>query len=94
MKVHIDIDCTPEEARVFFGLPDVQPMQAAVMKELQARMLSSMQAMDPETLVKTWMPAGIAGMEQLQRMFWQQFGGAGNPMGGPMGAAGGDKSKK
>jgi hypothetical protein len=85
MKVHIDIDCTPEEARVFFGLPDVQPMQEAVMKELQARMLTSMQAMDPETLVKTWMPAGIAGMEQLQRMFWQQFGAAGGP---------GDKTKK
>ena len=59
MKIHVEIDCTPEEARVFFGLPDVQPMQAAVMKELQARMLSSMQAMDPETLVKTWMPAGM-----------------------------------
>lgn len=74
MKVHIDIDCTPEEARVFFGLPDVQPMQEAVMKEMQARMLTSMQAMDMETLMKTWMPAGIAGMEQLQKMFWQQFG--------------------
>ena len=74
MKVHIDIACTPEEARVFFGLPDVQPMQEAVMKEMQARMLTSMQAMDMETLMKTWMPAGIAGMEQLQKMFWQQFG--------------------
>lgn len=23
MKVHIEIDCTPEEARTFMGLPDV-----------------------------------------------------------------------
>ncbi len=75
MKVHIDIDCTPEEARAFFGLPDVQPVQAAVMKELETRLMSAMQAMDPETLMKTWVPAGLAGMEQLQRMFWQQFGG-------------------
>lgn len=75
MKVHIDIDCTPEEARTFFGLPDVAPMQEAVMKELQARMMSAMHQMDPDTLMKTWMPAGIAGLEQMQKMFWQQFAG-------------------
>jgi hypothetical protein len=76
MKVHVDIECTPEEARAFFGLPDVQPVQAAVMKELETRLMSGMQAMDPETLMKTWVPAGIASMEQMQRMFWQQFGGS------------------
>jgi hypothetical protein len=76
MKVHIDIECTPEEARTFLGLPDVQPVQAAVMKELETRLMSGMQAMDPETLMKTWVPAGIASMEQMQRMFWQQFGGS------------------
>jgi hypothetical protein len=76
MKIHVDIDCTPEEARAFFGLPDVQPVQAAVMKELENRLLAGMQAMDPETLMKTWVPAGLANMEQLQRMFWQQFGGS------------------
>ena len=76
MKVHVDIECTPEEARTFFGLPDVQPVQAAVMKELENRLMASMQAMDPETLMKTWVPAGIASMEQMQRMFWQQFGGS------------------
>jgi hypothetical protein len=75
MKVHIDIDCTPEEARTFFGLPDVAPMQEVVMKELQDRMMAAMRSMDPETLMKTWMPAGIAGLEQMQKMFWQQFGG-------------------
>jgi Tfp pilus assembly PilM family ATPase len=75
MKVHIDIDCTPEEARSFLGLPDVQPVQAAMMHELEQRLKSAMQAMDPETLMKTWLPAGIANMEQMQRMFWQQFGG-------------------
>jgi hypothetical protein len=27
MKVHVEIDCTPEEARRFMGLPDVtRPM--------------------------------------------------------------------
>jgi len=32
-------------------------------------------AMDPETLMKTWVPAGMSNLEQMQRMFWQQFGG-------------------
>ena len=27
MKVNIEVDCTPDEARRFLGLPDVAPMQ-------------------------------------------------------------------
>ena len=76
MKIHIDIDCTPEEARTFMGLPDVAPRQDAVMKEMQDRMMAAMRSMDPETLMKTWLPAGISNLEQMQKMFWQQFGGA------------------
>lgn len=75
MKVKIDIDCSPEEARAFFGLPDVAPMQRAVMQEMQDRMLGAMRGTDAETLLKTWMPAGVASLEQMQKMFWQQFAG-------------------
>lgn len=70
MKVTIDIDCTPEEARVFFGLPDVKPIQDAMMDEVKAKMQSGMQGMDMESLMKTWMPTGIQGLEQFQKMFW------------------------
>ncbi|MBI2235875.1 MAG: hypothetical protein HYU60_02790 [Magnetospirillum sp.] len=75
MKITLDVDCTPEEARSFFGLPDVKPMQDAVMKEIQDRMTANLQAMDPETMIKTWLPAGVQGMEQMQKMFWAQFTG-------------------
>ena len=34
MKVTVEIDCTPDEARQFMGLPDVKPLQAAVMAKL------------------------------------------------------------
>lgn len=71
MKIHVDVDCTPEEARAFLGLPDVAPMQAAVMQEMQERMLGAMRGIDAETLMKTWMPGG-AGLEQVQK-FWQGF---------------------
>ncbi len=75
MKVTINIDCTPEEARTFLGLPDVAPMQKAVMKKLQADMMAGLDAMDPETLLKTWLPTGLKGWEQMQKAFWQQMTG-------------------
>jgi len=73
MKISIDVDCSPEEARAFLGLPDVAPMQAAVMEELGKRMSAGLEAMDPETLMKTWMPLGLQGLEQAQKMFWSQM---------------------
>ena len=76
MKVKIDIDCTPEEARAFMGLPDVKPMQETMMKEVEERMRANLQAMDPETMFKTWLPASLQGWEQMQRMFWSKMTGA------------------
>ena len=76
MNVKIDIDCTPEEARTFLGLPDVKPLQEAMLKEVEAKMLANLQAMDPETMFKTWLPAGMQGLEQMQRMFWSNMAGS------------------
>jgi hypothetical protein len=73
MKITVDIDCTPEEARHFLGLPDVKPMQDALMQQLQDRMSANLQAMDPETMLKTWLPASIQGFEQIQKAFWSQM---------------------
>ena len=86
MKVTFDIDCTPEEARRFLGLPDVVPMQEAMMKELEARMQENMRSLSPEEMMKTWFPhmqGGGAGSPQsammqnltdMQKMFWSQMG--------------------
>ncbi|MGQ0663438.1 MAG: DUF6489 family protein [Pseudomonadota bacterium] len=74
MKVRIDIDCTPEEARAFFGLPDVKPMQEAAMAEVTARLKEALGAIDPETMIKTWLPGSIEGWERMQKMFWGQAG--------------------
>jgi hypothetical protein len=75
MKISIDIDCTPDEARIFFGLPNVQPMQDALMKKIEERMSANLDAMTPEALLKNWLPAGVQGMEQLQALFWQSLQG-------------------
>ena len=77
MKVTIDIECTPEEARTFLGLPDLQPMQQAVLGQLQERLSANLAVMDPETLFKTWLPAGLQNLEALQRFFWSQMTGGG-----------------
>ena len=82
MKIKIDIDCTPDEARTFFGLPDVKPMQEALIAQLQERMSANLSAMDPETLIKTWMPMGLQGLEQMQKAFWSQMSQAVGPAGG------------
>lgn len=78
MKINVDIECSPEEARAFFGLPNVAPMQDAVMQEVQDRVMSSMKGTDAETLLKTWVPAGVAGLEQMQKLFWQSLGQSGS----------------
>jgi Family of unknown function (DUF6489) len=72
MKFTIDVDCTPEEARRFLGLPDVTEMQASLMKDLEGRLKSSLAAMDPEAMIRTWLPASIQGFEQM-RQFWSQM---------------------
>ena len=42
MKINIDIDCTSEEARTFLGLPDVKPLQEAMLVELEERMRANL----------------------------------------------------
>lgn len=78
MKVKFDIECTPEEARTFFGLPDVVPMQEALVAQMQDKMAENIKTMDPETLAKTWMPLAMQNWSDMQKTFWGQMG-ATNP---------------
>ena len=73
MKVEIEIECTPEEARRFLGLPDVQPMQVAMVEEMRRRMMANLEAMEPEALMRTWLPVGLQGLENVQKIFWTQL---------------------
>ena len=77
MKVHIEIDMTPEEARAFMGLPDVAPLQQKMLEEMQARMRAAFDAGDPEAMMKAWMPllgsnaGGSAdAFQKFQKFFW------------------------
>ncbi len=77
MKINIDIDCSPQEARTFLGLPDVEPMQRSLMQMIQDRMEKNLAAMDAEALMKQWMPAGAQGWDAMQKMFWSAMSGTG-----------------
>ncbi len=71
MKITIDIDCTPEEARRFFGLPDIAPLQEKFVAAMRERMDETLAGMDGEALLKTWAPQGLAAWEQW-RKFWTE----------------------
>lgn len=91
MKITIDIDCTPQEARTFLGLPDVEPMQDALVAQMQERLSRYLDATDPETLMKAWFPSGIKGLTEIQEHFWRQFFGGGGAATGTSGKEEGEK---
>ena len=76
MKVNIKIDCSPAEARSFFGLPDVGPLQEKFVEEMHKHMAEAMAGADPEALVKNWMEQGMTGFEQMQKA-WLDTAGKG-----------------
>lgn len=73
MKVNVNVDCTPEEARRFLGLPDLTPVHSAYVEKLE-RMMS--EGITPDMLtdmVKNWGPMTEAGVG-LWRQVFEQMG--------------------
>ncbi len=69
MKVTIDIDCTPAEARHFLGLPNLEPIQTAVMDRMQEKMLGEIDRFSPESLMKQWLTVFPQQAERMQELF-------------------------
>ena len=69
MKVTVEIDCTPEEARSFMGLPDVKPMQAAVMASMEQQAVRATESFSPESVLKLWFTTLPQMSAQMQDMF-------------------------
>ncbi len=66
MKITVNIDCTPEEARAFLGLPDVAPMQERLLREMEERITDNMRAKTPDELFRAWLPAATAGFDSFR----------------------------
>lgn len=80
MKVNISVDCTPEEARRFLGLPEVAGMQDRLIEALERRLAQAIDSSDTATLMQTWLPLAATGLEQWQSV-WAQLGGMVGPRG-------------
>jgi hypothetical protein len=61
------------DIRCFLGLPDVEPIQAAVMDRLQERMLSEIDKFSPESIINQWVSAFPQNAERMQEMFAKMF---------------------
>lgn len=66
MKVHIEIDCTPEEARTFMGLPDVGKANA-VYVDMMSKAMKGVSSTDQlQEYAKQLAPMGQAGFKIFQ----------------------------
>jgi hypothetical protein len=68
MKLNVEIDCTPAEARAFLGLPDVTGLNEHLVKEMQTRMDANMAMVSPEELMKNWAAFGAGAQEHFRKL--------------------------
>lgn len=69
MKINVEVDCTPEEARRVMGLPDFTPVHEKYISALVDTMDGGLQPEMIETIMRSWAPMGEAGMNFWRRMF-------------------------
>ena len=72
MKINVEIDCTPAEARQFFGLPDLQPMQDRILADMEERLRAAANSLSPETVMQQWFSSIPVGTDQM-RQWWTRF---------------------
>ncbi len=66
MKVHVEIDCTPEEARTFMGLPDVGKAND-IYVDMMSKAMKGVSNPDQLTeYAKNLAPMGQMGMKLFQ----------------------------
>ncbi len=90
MKMTIEIDLTPVEARAFFGLPDVTPLNAHMVDEMKRRLDANIAMLEPAELMRSWMSLGGQATEQFQKLMTTA---AQSAMTGAMGGAGASSRK-
>jgi hypothetical protein len=76
VQVRVTIDCTPAEARAFFGLPDLTPLHGSYLEQMDKLIKEGMSPSDFERIMRTWLPGIGDNWEQWQRAFWAASTGA------------------
>ena len=75
MKFTVDVDCTPEEARRFLGLPDLSPVHQVYIDKMQRFVSEGVTPDMVGEMMKSWGPMSEAGMGMWRTMFEQMGGG-------------------
>lgn len=66
MKVNIEIDCTPEEARTFMGLPDVAKANDVYVETMTNAMRGVTNSEQLQQFAKQLAPMGQIGLKMFQ----------------------------
>ena len=69
MKINVEVDCTPEEARRFMGLPDLTPVHDVYVKMMTDAVKNQTNPEVFQQLVQSWSPMGEAGMNFWKGLF-------------------------
>lgn len=69
MKINVEVDCTPEEARRAVGLPDLTPIHDRYVATMIEMMDGAVKPEMLETMMRGWQPMGEAGMNFWRQMF-------------------------
>ncbi|PZO51625.1 MAG: hypothetical protein DCF16_11120 [Alphaproteobacteria bacterium] len=68
MKFTVNVECSPEEARRFMGLPDVTPINEALVSEMGKRMEKNLALMSGETMMSSWMSVGTQAQDAFVKL--------------------------
>lgn len=72
MKITLDVDCTPEEARTFLGLPDLTSVNQTIANELERRTKDNLDTLaDPQAFWDQVVTSGVSGMDAINKIFAQ-----------------------
>ena len=74
MKMTVNVECTPEEARRFVGLPDVSPLNEMLVSEMTSRAQENMKLMSPDAMMRSWMAFGGQAQEGFMKMMTNAAG--------------------
>ncbi|WP_442679497.1 DUF6489 family protein [Sphingomonas sp. ASY06-1R] len=76
MNITMNIECSPEEARRFMGLPDMAPIHDLYLDKLREAMTNGMTPELLENMMRSWSPMGEMGINAWQKMIEQMTGTA------------------
>lgn len=77
MKVTVELDCTPEEARRMMGLPDVAKLNETYVKELSKFLQGASSVEQLQNFTKIIAPMGEAGIKMFSSFLGGAMGGGG-----------------